>query len=166
MVLCLCCSSLPWEMLSRELFLASLLVLLAPVDSCWVQIHWRLGCFCWVLPPLLISVYSPDTTDLDCWYPDGWRLKSLQGTTPKQQTAEPHSFLWMDLPLLICEWCLQVDGTAAAGLCELNCWYLHNTDGISIKELFLKYLLPLCPNNFSFPLPLVGGGLEGRMNIY
>jgi hypothetical protein len=35
-----------------------------------LQIWRRSGCFCWVVPPLLICVCYPDTTELDCWYPD------------------------------------------------------------------------------------------------
>ena len=63
--------------------------------------------------------------------------------------------------------CLPVDRAAAADFCELKCWVPDNADGICFKEKFLKVLLPTptppYPNNLSFSLPLVGGGLEGRL---
>jgi hypothetical protein len=30
----------------------------------------RPGCFYWILPQLLITVWYPDTAELDCWYLD------------------------------------------------------------------------------------------------
>jgi hypothetical protein len=43
----------------------------------------------------------------DCWHPEDWRLNSPQGTTSKQHTAEPQGFFWINLPLLLHEWCLE-----------------------------------------------------------
>jgi hypothetical protein len=79
--------------------------------------------------------------------------------------VEPHSLSWIELPLLIHEWCLQVDWATAADLYELNCWYDVNTDWICPKELLLKRSTPSFPLlTFSFHyLWLVDGGLEGRL---
>lgn len=49
---------------------------------CLVLIHQRLGCFCWIV--LLICVWCPDTTELNCRYPDEQRLEFLPKITSKQ----------------------------------------------------------------------------------
>jgi hypothetical protein len=36
--------------------------------------------------------------------------------------------------------------------------------GLTPKNYFKTSLLPLCPNNFSLPLSLMGGRLEKRLN--
>jgi hypothetical protein len=79
---------------------------------------------------------------------------------------------WTGLQLLVHVWCLE------KGL-NCSCWFVF---GVCFwtklliswqwrldphpKNYFLSGLLPLCPNNFSPPLPLVGGGLEEKLNIY
>jgi hypothetical protein len=49
LVLCLCLSwsSLHWERHSRELFLTPWLLLVTPA-------YYRIGCFCWIVSPLLL----------------------------------------------------------------------------------------------------------------
>ena len=44
---------------------------------------------------------------------------------------------------------------------ELNCWIPENAEGICSKEQFVNRFTYPCI--FCFPLPLVGGGLEGRL---
>lgn len=56
--------------------------------------------------------------------------------------AEPWSFFWIEMPLLICEWCLQVDWAPAAESCDLNCCYPDNKDGNCPKELLLNRPTP------------------------
>ena len=58
--------------------------------------------------------------------------------TDSSQLAEPRGFFWIELTLLIHEWCLWGDQAMAADLCELNCWYPDNADWIHHKELFLN----------------------------
>jgi hypothetical protein len=49
-----------------------------------------------------------------------WQL--LATLTDSGHLAEPGSFFWIKLPLLIHEWCFQVgQAAAAADSCELNC---------------------------------------------
>lgn len=65
---------------------------------------------------------------------------------------------WTGQKLLIHIWSLLLDYTTDI---------LTTTIGLAPKELFLNYFLfPPCPNNFSFLLSLVGGGLEERLNPY
>ena len=52
--------------------------------------------------------------------------------------VEPCGFFWVDLRLLIREWCLWTAAAAAADLCDLNCWYPDNADWICSKEIFLN----------------------------
>jgi len=59
-------------------------------------------------------------------------------------------YKWIELP--------------AADSCELNCLYPENADWIHRKELFLnRSTSSFALLTFSFPLPLVSGGLEGRL---
>jgi hypothetical protein len=44
-----------------------------------------------VLPCLLIHVCCSDTTELDCWCPDNWRLKLLQRTISEKVHFPPYS---------------------------------------------------------------------------
>ena len=76
--------------------------------------------------------------------------------------SEPHSFCWIELPLLIHGWCLQV----------VDCWWLVWTELLlswqcrlySFKRnLSIQDNIFLCPINLSFPLPLVSGRIEGRL---
>ena len=61
-------------------------------------------------------------------------------------------------------WGVQIDRATAADSCELNCWYPDNADWIDSKELFLtRSSSSSALINLSFPLSLVGGGLEGRI---
>lgn len=46
------------------------------------------------------------------------------------------SFFWIELPLLISEWCLPVDWADSADFCELKCWYHDNKYRISPKYNF------------------------------
>ena len=79
--------------------------------------------------------------------------------------ANWQSLFWIELLLPIGEWCLWVDQATTLDLCELNCWYPDNTDCICLKQLFLNrstssfVLLTI----FFPPLPLVDGGLEGKL---
>ena len=57
------------------------------------------GCFPYIMPLLLICVWYPDTTELDCWYPDKWRLELPQETTSKR-VHTPLSYLLSFLPYL------------------------------------------------------------------
>lgn len=94
----------------------------SPGHSCWLRpISWRSGSFCWVMPQSMVWVCYPDTADLDCWYPDNWRLKLPLGTTSKQQRAEPLGRFCFELLLLI-----------------LVNWYPDNADWICFKEPFLN----------------------------
>jgi hypothetical protein len=52
--------------------------------------------------------------------------------------AEPHSFFWIKLLLLICEWRFWVNRATATDSCEMNCWWLDNADWIHHIEQFLK----------------------------
>ncbi|EDM18949.1 rCG43510, partial [Rattus norvegicus] len=56
-------------------------ILAGPSHSHWIMwIQQRLGCFCWIITLLLIPVWYPDTTELDCWCPgngDWNHLKEL-----------------------------------------------------------------------------------------
>jgi len=66
-------------------------------------------------------------------------------------------------------WCL------LRGL-DCSCWFVFGVCywtklwttkiGIAPKELFLKRSTSPYPNNLSFPLSLVGGRVEGRLNPY
>jgi hypothetical protein len=44
------------------------------------------------------------------------------------QLSEPWNVFRIELPLLICEWCLQVNQTNAADSCKPNCCYPDNED--------------------------------------
>lgn len=78
------------------------------------------------------------------------------------QLAEPRGFFWMELLSLIREWCLQVALATTAE--ERNCWYPDKEDWTHPQRTNSKQVhIPLCPINLSFPLPLVGSGLEGRL---
>ena len=72
--------------------------------------------------------------------------------------SDSYSFFWLKLSLLICEWYLLVDWSAAVNSCELNCWYADNADWICSNKIFLSR----ATSSFAllFPLPQVGGGLE------
>ena len=74
----------------------------------------------------------------------------------------PHSFCWIELPLRIHGWCLQV----------VDCWWLVWTELLlswqcrlySFKRnLSIQDNIFLCPINLLFPLPLVSGRIEGRL---
>ena len=69
--------------------------------SCWLLlIQWRPRGFCWIMPPLLIPVCYPDTTELNCWYPYKWRLESPPQRTISKQVCIPWSYLSSFLPYL------------------------------------------------------------------
>jgi hypothetical protein len=77
--------------------------------------------------------------------------------------AEPGSFFKIKLMLLIQEWCSSVDQAAAADVWTelLISWQCRF---YSLQRTISKQVLNiLCPINLSFPLPLVGGGVEGRL---
>jgi hypothetical protein len=60
--------------------------------------------------------------------------------------AEPSSFFWIGLLLLVHEWCLWVGQVATADSIELNCWYPDNTECICSKGLFLmSSIYSVCP---------------------
>jgi hypothetical protein len=67
--------------------------------------------------------------------------------------------------MMIHEWCLGVDQvTTAADFCDLNYWYPDNKDWNFLQRTIYKQVhILLCPINLSFPLPLVGNELEGRL---
>lgn len=74
----------------------------------------------------------------------------------------PHSFCWIELPLQIHGWCLQV----------VDCWWLVWTELLlswqcrlySFKRnLSIQDNIFLCPINLLFPLSLVSGRIEGRL---
>lgn len=44
-----------------------------------------------------------------------------------------------------------------------GCWYPNNEDEKCPRPISEQVHLPFCPINFPFPLPLVGGELEGRL---
>ena len=91
-------------------------------------------------------------------------LHLLATSEDSGRLAKPQGFFWIKLPLLICEWCLQVDQATTADSSELNCWYPDNADWILTERTISKQVCILFfPNNLSFPLPLVGDWLEGRL---
>ena len=76
----------------------------------------------------------------------------------------PHVLICIDLPLLIHEWGLQ--GVALPLMIiwtELLISWQCRMDSLQRTNSKWVHIL-LCPINFSFPLPLVGGGLEERVN--
>jgi len=69
---------------------------------------------------------------------------------------QPHSLLWIELPLLICVCCSWI---------ELGVWQLGWTIAQRTTSKQVTYTPPqLLPINSSSPLPLVSG-LEGRLDI-
>jgi hypothetical protein len=77
-----------------------------------------------------------------------WQL--LATSMGSGQLAEPHSFFWVYLHLLIHEWCLWVDQTTTADSCELNCWYPDNEDwnwppGTICKQVHTSFALLTFP---------------------
>ena len=95
-----------------------------------------------------------------CWCSGGFLLlqHSFSGWL-----AEPCSFFWIERLWLTHECCLWVDQATAADLCEVNCWFLDNTDWLCFTKTISKYArILLCPHYLLFSLCLVSGGLEMR----
>lgn len=108
------------------------------------------------LPPLLIIVcydfIEKNASKNFSWYSSGFLLLLWTWVL---------CFFLIELQLLICEWCLQVDRASTASLCELNCWYPDNTHWNHPQITISKQVhIPLCSINLSFPLPLLGCRLQ------
>jgi hypothetical protein len=63
----------------------------------------------------------------------------------------PCCFFWVELLLLIHEWCLQVDWATTANSYELNCWCSDNKDCNRLQRTIFKQIhTPFALLTFSF----------------
>ena len=118
----ICWPSLHWERHGRELLLASQLVLVAPPDLCWfgkgLDVSVGLWHHCWFV--------FPDTTELDCWYPDNRNWNCPKRTTSKQ----------VQIPLsYLPSFCIMPEGNIGSHyrLCEPP-WEYRELNSRSLEE--------------------------------
>nr|BAC30612.1 unnamed protein product [Mus musculus]BAC32086.1 unnamed protein product [Mus musculus] len=71
--------------------------------------------------PLVALTLCPDSVMFSLW------PNCIQGSGGHHR-PEPWNVFRIELPLLICEWCLQVNQTNAADSCKPNCCYPDNED--------------------------------------
>ena len=110
--------------------------LLVFVGLCWCSSSlvtlWH-----WFMLPSALTIICHDFIERNApknfWYSSGF-LELPQTRVIRRALW----FYWIELPLLICEWCLQVDWASTADSCELICWYPDIEDWNHPKELFLN----------------------------